>query len=107
MVGVTDLLARAQAAGLRLRMDDDGSIKAAGPKACEAIVGELREHRAELVAILNGTACCRCGTAGSPDHPLVATYWTEWQQALCRGCVRMVVAQFERHGWPAVEGLGG
>lgn len=73
------LLREARAAGLHLRTDDD-KLVVEGPKTAAPIVERLRQHKADILAALQGRcSCARCvaGAVILPDGrgrgPLVAT----------------------------------
>ena len=100
MAVLTDLLQRAEAAGIRFHLDEGDRIVASGPRDDERLIAELREYRGTILAILQGKACSRCAETG---ERLVGTYWTKWRQALCVACVPRVVAGFELNGWPSVR----
>jgi len=74
-----------------------------GPKARPELAEEIRRCRDEVVAILTGHACCRCGADAGPIGHLVPTYWTRWQRSLCAPCVTVKVKEFdEQDSWPPV-----
>ncbi len=58
-------LADARRFGLRMRVDEAGRLKVAGDRAKVPpdLQARLREHKPELVALLAGRACRRCGGA--------------------------------------------
>lgn len=104
------VIERAARAGIRLRLDGE-YVVASGPSAPDPnLVDEIRSHRAEVVAILQGRACSHCGAEALPGGHLVATYWTLWRQALCAPCARLMAKEFDQHdSWPSVppELIGG
>jgi hypothetical protein len=91
-------LDRAQHAGLKL-WTEGGTVQIEGLKPLPAnLLAELRQHRAELAALLSGPSCYRCDAVRTR---LVATYWTHWEQSLCPDCVADVVQEFDQHDtWP-------
>ncbi len=54
------LLAEASAAGVSLRLVEGGNVRAAGTVP-PGLLDRLRERKAELVELLAGRACRRCG----------------------------------------------
>lgn len=97
------VIERAARAGIRLRLDGE-YVVASGPSAPDPnLVDEIRSHRAEVVAILQGRACENCGGEAGLIERLVPTYWTMWRRALCPSCVGVLVQEFdEADSWPAV-----
>jgi hypothetical protein len=56
------LLAEAEAAGINLRLDPDGTVHlTADTPPPASLLTDLREHRREIVALLQGDACRCCG----------------------------------------------
>lgn len=56
MSAVSALLAEAEASGVRLRVGEGGALRASG-RVPSTLLVLLREHKAELVALLNADAC--------------------------------------------------
>ena len=89
---------QAEQAGLDIELEGN-EVVVRGPKARAHLVEELRRHRADVVAMLRGLACYRCGAQAGR---MVSTYWTLWRRSLCPLCVDVMVQEFDEHGtWPA------
>lgn len=93
-MGAVRLLEQATAAGLVLRVDGD-HLRVQGPKAAARLVAELAVHKHELLAILTGRLCGRCG-----EKPATVTAY--WGAHLCESCCRSVADENDHHGWPPV-----
>lgn len=65
------LLDRARAAGLDVRLDGD-RLQVRGPRGVEALIERLREHKAEIIALLRAEAApkvCSWSGCGQPVGP--------------------------------------
>jgi len=99
-MALVTVIERARQAGFRVALENN-EVVIRGPKARADVVEELRQHREEVLAILEGRACLRCGGEDGPLGSLVPTYWTLWRQALCPPCIGVLVQEFEeRDSWP-------
>jgi len=91
------LLVRAEAAGLRVRAEGD-QLVVVGPRRLAELADELLAHKSDVLAAL----ALRCSMCGATDR-VVRTYWSDWREGLCPGCVVTAVAVFDRDGWPSVS----
>ena len=97
MGDVAELVARAEAAGLRLCPRGE-TLRIRGPLNAKPLVEQLRLHKSEALALLALDHCSRCG---GRSKGVVATYWTNWRESLCPACVADVVEDFDRTDtWP-------
>ena len=72
MSAAVALLAEAEAVGASLRAAGNGNVRAAG--APLALLARLREHKAELLALLTANACRHCGEAMGWPGPVGITF---------------------------------
>lgn len=82
--------------GVLVWVDIDGSRWISGPAAAVERFGPmLAEFREDVLAIVR--TCTRCGT---DDVDTTLAYWST--DRLCAECMAIVVATFDRHGWPSI-----
>lgn len=92
-----EILARLRADGVRARGGPD-TIYLTGPQGViECWKPHLAPYKRDLILELGGRPCVRCEATGVP---LVPTFWTGWEEGICRPCVPAQVAEFDRDGWP-------
>jgi len=103
-MGPVDLVRQVERSGFRLVLDGD-RLRVHGDRPLpQELEAALRHQKDQVVAVLAGQPCDRCGESGCRT---VLTYWSNWRQGLCADCVAIVAAEFDQREWPPVPWADG
>jgi len=89
---------------VQLARPSDGIRKCVMTPECEGLLSPAVAPRIVERDVGPVPTCDRCGKA---HRRLIPTFWSEWNEAICPGCVKEVEDGFNGSEWPEISSTAG